>query len=170
MRSVNQRLGWLWPLDFRHIPMSAYRTMAKLRMLELAAADLPLEEHARRIKVAPEAAAALRAGPTYQEVAHAVDECWQLAATPRRLEDHIADPMVQHKIAERTIRLGLHAGDTRVASKAVEQINDRAMPPQKQQQETRVLMLTPEMAQLIAETMRMVEPKPINVLPAEAPK
>lgn len=169
LRSLNQRMGWLYPVEFSHIPMSAYRAMVQLCILDRAAGDRSPEERAQRVNLAPKTARELRESPSFAEVAHAFEQAWDQVAQPKTVAERIADPLMQDKIAQRTIRLALHAGDTRVSVKALEQLNDRAMPVMKQQTETRVLMLTAEAAQLIADTARMAEARPVKVLPEPPP-
>lgn len=176
LREVHQRLGWLYPIDFGHIPMDAFRLMARLAILEKCAAHMSAVERAQRAQVAPKVAADLEATPAYQEVRQAIDDSWAFTATPRPLREHIADPLLQHKIAQRTARMALHAGDTRVAVKATEQINDRAMPAVSKGGDTHVLVIAPEHADRIEQVLQFIaskqlqaiEPASVKSLPSDA--
>lgn len=168
LRALNQRLGWIYPVEFPHIPMGHFTAMVALCVLDRAAPQHSLEERAERAKLAPKAAETMRGMPTFAEVRHAVEEAWDFVAQPKLLPEHVSDPLTQHKLAQRTVRLALHAGDPKVSVKALEQMNDRAMPVQTQKAGERpVLMLTAEVAALIGDTLRMMsEPKTVLLLPS----
>lgn len=156
LRRINTTMGMVYPREFAHkVPIAAYQTMVRLCILDFVAWDLTPDEINERAFVPQWYVAKLRRSMEMEEVRQVFRREWDKLVTPKTLQEHIADPVLQDRIAQRTIEMALHGGDIRTVEKAVAQINDRAMPVVSKAPMAPVLMMTPEMATLFAETVRM---------------
>lgn len=129
--------------DYAHISIDAFRRHVNLAVLDRWT-DYEDGDKAERLNLEPEVLDSYREAPEYKEIRAALEREFEFLAQPRTLKEHVADDLTQDRLAKRTIRIGLHAKDPRDSIKALQQMNDRAMPAIQRETETRIVMIRSE--------------------------
>lgn len=130
--------------EHREIPANSFKAFVKLGVLDLWS---DFDDEAKRRLVATDQDGEwldlerIRRKKSYRKVKKALGESFERAATPRTLSEHVADKRIQDAIAKRTLRFALHGADARASMKALEQINDRAMPVVREPTGPRVVII-----------------------------
>lgn len=144
-REIAQRVRYL---DFDEMKIEQFERVFGLVMLdEWSEADNA--EKGERLGVEPKKLPWIRKSDEYERIRERVLEAFEYLKNPRRLDEHIEDPLVQDRIARETIRTALHSARGASRIKALEQINDRLMPVVREKGAQKVVMITEETARML---------------------
>lgn len=144
-REIAQRVRYL---DFDHMKIEQFERLFGLVMLD-EWSEVDNVEKGRRLGLEPKKLPWIRKSDDYKAVRERVLEAYEYLKTPRRLDQHIEDPLVQDRIARETIRTALHSSRGASRIKALEQINDRLMPVVSEKGTQKVVMITEETARML---------------------
>jgi hypothetical protein len=153
--------------DFDHLPVERFQQLSDLVVSDLWT-DRTEGQKAAKIGFTEDELPILRATPEYEGIKFAYREAFDRLKEPQRLEDHMSDMIIQDRVARATIRTALHHKDGRVRIKAMEQINDRAMPRITKGGDTKIVMIRSEDLHLLQETERQLLEADVKVLDVES--
>lgn len=152
--------------DFDHLPIERFQRLSDLVVMDLWT-EKTEGQKAAKIGFTEEELPILRSTPDYEGLKFAYRQAFDRLKEPQRLEDHMADPIIQDKVARATIRTAIHHKDGRVRIKAMEQINDRAMPRITKGGDTKIVMIRSEDLHLLQETEKQLLEADFKVLDGE---
>lgn len=139
-REIAQRVRYL---DFDHMKIEQFERLFGLVMLD-EWSEVDNAEKGRRLGIEPKKLPWMRKSDDYKAIRERAIEAFEYLKKPRRLDQHIEDPLVQDRIARETIRTALHSARGASRIKALEQINDRLMPVVSEKGTAKVVMITEE--------------------------